>query len=94
MKWVLLYKNVIPSDWAKRKKLGFPVPFGNWITEEKYYKLVKEMFNKEFVSTFFKKDVINKMLDNHYNGIERNGKKIYTIYLFLIWYERFFIAEN
>lgn len=87
-------KKVIPSDWAKRKKLGFPVPFGNWITEEKYYKLVKEMFNKEFVSMFFKKDVINKMLDNHYNRIERNGKKIYTIYSFLIWYERFFITEN
>lgn len=85
---------VIPEEWAKRKKLGFPVPFGNWITEEKYYKKVKEMFNKGFVNIFFKKDIINKMLDDHYNGTLRNGKKIYTIYSFLIWYERFFITEN
>ncbi len=85
---------VIPEEWAKRKKLGFPVPFGNWITEEKYYKKVKEMFNKDFVNIFFKKDIINKMLDDHYNNIYRNGKKIYTIYSFLIWYERFFITEN
>lgn len=84
----------IPEEWAKRKKLGFPVPFGNWITEEKYYKKVKEMFNKDFASKFFKKNVINKMLDDHYNGILRNGKKIYTIYSFLIWYERFFITEK
>lgn len=87
-------EKVIPSEWAKRKKLGFPVPFGNWISEEKYYKKVKKMFNCDFAKEFFKVDVINKMLDDHYNGIMKNGKKIYTIYTFLIWYERFFITEN
>ncbi len=87
-------EQVIPKEWAKRKKLGFPVPFGNWITEEKYYKKVKTMFNKDFVSKFFNKDKINEMLDNHYNNVLRNGKKIYTIYTFLIWYERFFITEK
>ena len=87
-------EKVIPEEWAKRRKLGFPVPFGNWIQEEKYYSNVKEMFNKDFVSEFFDKDKINEMLDNHYNNIERNGKKIYTIYTFLIWYERFFITEK
>lgn len=87
-------EQVIPKEWAKRKKLGFPVPFGNWITEEKYYKKVKTMFNKDFVSTFFNKEKINEMLDNHYNNVSRNGKKIYTIYTFLIWYERFFITEK
>ena len=87
-------EQVIPKEWAKRKKLGFPVPFGNWITEEKYYKKVKTMFNKDFVSNFFNKDKINVMLDNHYNNVLRNGKKIYTIYTFLIWYERFFITEK
>ena len=85
---------VIPEEWAKRKKLGFPVPFGNWITEEKYYKKVKKIFNTKFAKEFFKVDVINKMLDDHYNGVLKNGKKIYTIYSFLIWYERFFINEN
>jgi len=87
-------EDVIPEEWAKRKKLGFPVPFGNWISEEKYYKKVKKMFNTSFANEFFKLDVINKMLDDHYNGIMKNGKKIYTIYSFLIWYERFFITEN
>ena len=87
-------EKVIPEEWAKRRKLGFPVPFGNWIQEEKYYNKVKEMFNKDFTSEFFDKDKINEMLDNHYKNIERNGKKIYTIYTFLIWYERFFITEK
>ena len=87
-------EKVIPVEWAKRRKLGFPVPFGNWIQEEKYYNKVKEMFNKDFTSEFFDKVKINEMLDNHYKNIERNGKKIYTIYTFLIWYERFFVTEK
>ena len=85
---------VIPSEWARRKKLGFPVPFGNWIMEDKYYKKVKEQFNKDFVKEFFDVDKINKILDDHHNKILRNGKKIYTVYSFLIWYERFFITES
>ena len=80
-------KNKLPEDWAKRRKLGFVVPFVLWIKEEKYYKIVKEVFNKDFVSEFFDKDKINKLLDDHFNGITNNGRKVYTIYTFLKWYE-------
>ena len=83
----------IPKEWAKRRKLGFPVPFGNWIKEEKYYKKVKELFLSDFAEEFFDRDKINRMLDNHYNGTAKNGKKIYVIFSFLIWYKRFFIDE-
>ena len=83
-------KNKLPEDWAKRRKLGFVVPFVLWIKEEKYYKIVKEVFNKDFVSEFFDKDKINKLLDDHFNNITNNGRKIYTIYTFLKWYEIYF----
>jgi asparagine synthase (glutamine-hydrolyzing) len=83
-------KNKLPEDWAKRRKLGFVVPFVLWIKEEKYYKIVKEVFNKGFVSEFFDKDKINKLLDDHFNGITNNGRKVYTIYTFLKWYEIYF----
>jgi asparagine synthase (glutamine-hydrolyzing) len=83
-------KNKLPEDWAKRRKLGFVVPFVLWIKEEKYYKIVKEVFSKDFVSEFFDKDKINKLLDDHFNGITNNGRKVYTIYTFLKWYEIYF----
>ena len=81
----------IPNDWAKRRKLGFPVPFSIWIREEKYYNKVKSMFNENFVSKFFDKDVINKLLEDHYNNKMNNGRKIYNIYIFLIWYKKYFV---
>lgn len=81
----------LPEEWSKRRKLGFPVPFSLWIKEEKYYKKIKEMFNEEYVDLFFNKEVINRLLEEHYNNKKNNGRKIYNIYIFLIWYKKFFI---
>ena len=83
----------IPEEWAKRKKLGFLVPFRNWIKEDKYYNIVKKAFNEEWVKEFFDLTKINKLLDDHYNNVNNNARKIYTIYAFLIWYKTYFI-EN
>ena len=84
---------IIPSEWAKRKKKGFMVPFREWIKEDKYYLLVKNMFNNNFVSEFFDQDKLIKMLEEHKNGTKNNARKIYTIYSFLIWYKVYFIDE-
>ena len=84
-------ENKLPQDWAKRRKAGFLVPFVNWIKEEKYYNIVKETFNKDFVGEFFDVQKINALLDDHFNNKENNGRKVYTIYTFLKWYEQYFI---
>ena len=81
----------IPEQWSKRKKLGFMVPFREWIKEEKYYLQVKSVFNETWVDEFFDVTQINKLLDDHFNRKKNNGRKIYTIYAFLIWYKEYFI---
>ena len=83
----------LPEEWYKRKKKGFPVPIRFWFQEEKHYKFVKEYFNADYVDEFFDKDKINKLLDDHYNGITNNARKIYTVLVFLVWYKRYFIDE-
>ena len=80
----------IPEEWSKRRKCGFPVPFSKWIREEKYYNLVKEEFNKGYVSKYFDQPYINKLLEEHYKGTKNNGRKIYNIYCFLVWYDQYF----
>ena len=81
----------IPKDWSSRRKLGFPVPFSKWIREEKYYLEVKKYFNEDYVSKFFNQEKINKLLEDHYYNKENNGRKIYNIYIFLIWYKVYFV---
>lgn len=80
----------VPEEWSKRRKLGFPVPFSKWIREEKYYKMVRDMFNQTFASEFFNQEHINNLLTEHYKNIKNNGRKIYNIYVFLIWYDVYF----
>lgn len=81
----------MPKDWSSRRKLGFPVPFSKWIREEKYYLEVKKYFNEDYVSKFFDQEKINKLLEEHYYNKENNGRKIYNIYIFLIWYKVYFV---
>ena len=84
----------IPEEWSKRRKLGFMVPFREWIKEEKYYNIVKGTFEEDWVSEFFNKDKIITLLEEHYKQEKNNGRKIYTIYAFLIWYKKYFIEMN
>lgn len=81
----------IPADWAKRRKLGFPVPFSKWAREEKYYTMIKKIFEEDFVKEFFDQEKICSLLNEHYNEIENHGRKIYNIYVFLIWYKKYFV---
>ena len=82
----------IPEEWAKRKKLGFPVPFSLWLREQKYYDILKNLFSEDFTSEFFIQDKILAMLDEHFNKIKNNGRKLYTVYSFLVWYKVYFIV--
>ena len=81
----------IPEQWYKRPKKGFPVPIIKWFREEKYYNLAKEIFNADFASEFFNVKEINKMLDEHYSGKKNHCRKIWTVYVFLVWYKTFFV---
>ncbi len=81
----------IPEAWYKRPKKGFPVPIIKWFREEKYYKIAKEIFNEEFTKEFFDIKKLNKLLDDHYQGKKNNCRKIWNVYVFLVWYKTFFI---
>jgi asparagine synthase (glutamine-hydrolysing) len=81
----------LPEEWAKRPKLGFPVPIRHWLREEKYYKMVKEMFTTDFANEFFDTQQLVGYLDEHYEGNANRGRYIWTAYVFLVWYKQFFV---
>ncbi len=80
----------LPDMVAEKKKLGFPVPIRIWLKEDRYYNIVKEAFESEAAKEFFKTDAILKILDDHKNGKEDNSRKIWTIYMFLVWHKEYF----
>ena len=80
----------LPDMVAEKKKLGFPVPIRIWLREENYYNMVKEAFHSPAAEEFFKVDEIMKYLDEHKAGKADNSRKIWTIYMFLVWHKQFF----
>ena len=82
----------LPPATAQKKKLGFPVPIRVWLREEKYYRLVKEAFESETAKRFFHTGALLRLLDDHYQGKRDNNRKIWTIYVFLVWYSIYFAS--
>ena len=81
---------VIRKKTAEKKKLGFPIPIRVWLREDKYYNRVKEMFQTKEAEQFFNLKYLNRLLEEHKAGKQDNSRKIWTVYIFLIWYDRFF----
>ena len=80
----------LPDMVAEKKKLGFPVPIRIWLKDDKYFGIVKEAFSGGAAKEFFKTDEILKLLYDHKNGKNDNSRKIWTIYMFLVWHKKYF----
>ena len=80
----------LPHESADRRKLGFPVPIRVWISEEPWYSEIKQSFSGEAANKFFHTDKLSKLLEEHTNGKKDNSKKIWTVFVFLVWYRVFF----
>ena len=82
----------IPASAAEKPKLGFPVPIRVWLREEKYYNTVKAAFTSPTAAQFFNTSELLSMLDAHFAGKKDNSRKIWTVYMFLVWYDVYFTA--
>ncbi len=82
----------LPEEVAEKEKLGFPVPTRVWLRDEHYYEVVKDKFTSPTAQKFFNTDILIRFLDEHYEEKEDNSRKIWTIYVFLVWYELYFGA--
>ncbi|MBQ9808324.1 MAG: asparagine synthase (glutamine-hydrolyzing) [Ruminococcus sp.] len=75
---------------AAKKKLGFPVPIRVWLKEDKYYNIVRSTFESESAKEFFNTAPLIKLLDDHRDGKADNSRKIWTVFIFLVWYKVYF----
>ena len=84
----------MPEATAEKEKLGFPVPTRVWLRDEKYYNVVKTKFKGKTAEKFFNTDVIVSWLDSHFSGKEDNSRRVWTIYVFLVWYDIYFDEDS
>ena len=81
----------LPSEWADREKLGFPVPIKDWLESDTFYNKVRSLFSEKFVSQFFNQRKILELLDATHEKRVNGRRKVWVIYTFLVWYKVYFI---
>lgn len=80
----------MPERSANKKKLGFPVPIRVWLKEDKYYNIVKDHFTSTTAKKYFNESILINLLDEHRSGQKDNSRKIWTIFMFLVWHKQYF----
>lgn len=80
----------LPEATAEKEKLGFPVPTRVWLRDEKYYNVVKRKFQGKTAQKFFNTEALIHWLDEHFSGKEDNSRRVWTVYVFLVWHDIYF----
>ncbi len=83
----------LPEETSKMRKTGFLTPLNDWLKRDEFYSMVKEKFESDIAKEYFNTEYIMKLLDDHKAGTAHNMKKIWSVYSFLLWYEKYFV-EN
>ena len=83
-------RRTLPERTANKDKLGFPVPIRVWLKEEKYFSRVLNAFESEAAKKYFNTAYLRRLLERHRSGKEDNSRKIFAVYIFLVWYNEFF----
>lgn len=87
-------KRHLPEATANKKKLGFPVPVRVWLKEEKYYNKVLNKLTGNTAKKYFDTKALRKLMEEHKEGKADNSRKIWAVYVFLIWHEIYMEADE
>ncbi|MGL5751630.1 MAG: asparagine synthetase B family protein, partial [Paraclostridium sp.] len=82
------FKDIIPPHMVEKKKLGFPTPIRVWLKSD-LGEFVRKTINESRTDDIIDKSYAIKLLDDHIKGISDNSRKVWTIFIFCMWYQLF-----
>lgn len=87
-------RDVIPTEAYNKKKLGFPVPLREWIKDDDVKADILKALEMPIASELFDVDYVKHLIEDHCSGKHDNYKKIWCVYIFLLWYQIYFTDEK
>ena len=81
-----VFKDIVPPYMKEKKKLGFPTPIRVWLKSD-LGRYVREIINNAEVDKLINKKYVINLLDEHIRGKKDNSRKIWTVFMFCLWYQ-------
>ncbi|MCM3748866.1 asparagine synthase (glutamine-hydrolyzing) [Paenibacillus pasadenensis] len=85
-------KDFVSPDVQTRRKLGFPVPIRVWLRKE-WYPWAKELISSSTNVPWIDRDHALRMLEDHREGKYDASRKLWTLLVFILWYQMY-IAKS
>ena len=87
-----LMEGKLPKNIVYRKKKGFGMPLARWLKNELKGFCEETLSEKKIKSqNLFDYEYIEKLKREHFNGKTDHRKKIWTLMVFSLWYEKYMI---
>lgn len=82
---------VLPGEIIYRDKKGFGIPIARWIKEDLRDHFL-DVFSQSSIEHqgFFKFSAVNNLMMEHLQGKRDNRKKLWTLFMFQLWYQNWF----
>ncbi len=92
LKYILkkAYWDVIPQQILRRGKMGFGVPIGKWFRSSLKDFVKSVLLDKKTLERgYFKPTEIENLIENHQNGFQDNGYKLWSLIILELWHREF-----
>lgn len=85
-----ILKNKLPNSIVNKKKVGLEMPYSIWIKNE-LNDMINKYLNYKSVSEIpiLNYYYIEKIINDHLDNLEDNGRKIWSLINYVIWYKIF-----
>lgn len=85
-------KGKVPDQILQRRKKGFGIPLAAWLKNDLKPLLLEKLNREKIISEgFFNPDYIEKLLNDHFTQKADNRKLLWTLLVFEIWLENYYL---
>ncbi len=88
-------EKLLPKSIIKRPKKGFGIPIADWL-KGKLNPLAHDLLSRDRLikQDLFDYEYVEKLLHEHETGIASNHKQLWTLLVFQLWYDNFFVSRK
>ena len=80
-------RDVVPREILDRRKMGFPVPMGDWLRRPEWAACLEDCLLGDRASArgWFDRDAVRRLVDDHRRGHRNHGDRLWLLLNFEIW---------